>query len=171
MTGMGGIGPDPVSWFLLRSRSGHCEYFAGGMVVLLDALGIPARMVAGYSGGTASPAGDEVVVREANAHAWVEVWLGADLGWVVYDPTPAVGVPGLSRISAGDRLKFAWEWVQASWDRYVLTFGFGEQMALLDGRRRADRRCLGVDALAATWGGLRVARSCCGARGPFFGGR
>ena len=132
MTGMGGFGPDPVSWFLLRSRSGHCEYFAGGMVVLLDALGIPARMAAGYSGGTASPAGDEVVVREANAHAWVEVWLGADLGWVVYDPTPAVGVPGLSRINAADRLKFAWEWVQASWDRYVLTFGLGEQMALLE---------------------------------------
>ena len=131
MTGMGRIGPDPVSWFLLRSRTGHCEYFAGGMVVLLDALRIPARMVAGYSGGTLSPAGDEVVVREANAHAWVEVWLGPDRGWVVHDPTPASGVPGLSRVSAGDRLRFAWEWVQASWDRYVLTFGFGEQMELM----------------------------------------
>lgn len=131
MSGMGRIGPDPVTWFLLRSRSGHCEYFAGGMVVLLDALGIPSRMVAGYSGGSASPAGDEVVVREANAHAWVEVWLGNDRGWVVHDPTPAAGVPGLARISAGERLRFAWEWVQASWDRYILTFGFGEQMDLL----------------------------------------
>ncbi len=131
LSGMGRIGPDPVTWFLLRSRSGHCEYFAGGMVVMLDALEIVSRMVAGYSGGSASPRGDEVVVREANAHAWVEVWLGSDRGWVVYDPTPAAGVPGLSRVSAGDRLKFAWEWVQASWDRYVLTFGFGEQMELL----------------------------------------
>jgi len=101
------------------------------MVVLLDALGIPSRMVAGYSGGSASPAGDEVVVREANAHAWVEVWLGQERGWVVHDPTPASGVPGLSRTSASDRFRFAWEWIQASWDRYVLTFGLGEQMGLL----------------------------------------
>jgi transglutaminase-like putative cysteine protease len=131
LTGAGRTGPDPVAWFLLRSRTGHCEYFAGGMVVLLDALGIPSRMVAGYSGGTASGAGDEVVVRESNAHAWVEVWLGEARGWVAHDPTPSAGVPGLSRVKAGDRLRFAWEWIQASWDRYVLTFGLGEQIDLL----------------------------------------
>ena len=131
MAGMGRIGSDPTSWFLLHSRSGHCEYFAGGMVVLMRSIGVPARMVGGYSGGTLSPAGDEVVVREANAHTWVEVWLGEGRGWNVFDPTPAVNVPGLDTVSAGERLRFAWEWIQASWDRYILTFGVGEQMELL----------------------------------------
>jgi transglutaminase-like putative cysteine protease len=131
MQGMASIGPDPVSWFLLRSRRGHCEYFAGGMVVLLDALGVPARMIGGYSGGTASPEGDLVVVREANAHTWVEVWLGPDQGWQVYDPTPAGGVPGLATLGPTVRLRVAWEWIQASWDRYVLTYGLGEQLRIL----------------------------------------
>jgi transglutaminase-like putative cysteine protease len=131
MQGMASIGPDPVSWFLLKSRRGHCEYFAGGMVVLLDALGVPARMVGGYSGGTISPAGDQVVVREANAHTWVEVWLGADEGWQIYDPTPAGGVPGLGTLGPTVRLRVAWEWIQASWDRYVLTYGLGEQLRIL----------------------------------------
>jgi transglutaminase-like putative cysteine protease len=131
MQGMASIGPDPVSWFLLRSRRGHCEYFAGGMVVLLDALRVPARMIGGYSGGTASPQGDQVVVREANAHTWVEVWLGSDQGWQVYDPTPAGGVPGLGTLSSTVRLRVAWERLQAGWDRYVLTYGLGEQLRIL----------------------------------------
>jgi transglutaminase-like putative cysteine protease len=131
LQGMSSIGPDPLSWFLLRSQRGHCEYFAGGMVVLLDALGVQARMVGGYSGGTASPNGDRVVVREANAHTWVEVWLGSDLGWQVYDPTPAGSVPGLGTLSPTVRLRAAWERLQASWDRYVLTYGLGEQLRLL----------------------------------------
>ena len=131
MTGLGRIGPDPVSWFLLRSRSGHCEYFAGGMAVMMRALGDPARMVGGYSGGDLSPAGDEAVVRQANAHAWVEVWLGPDRGWGVFDPTPAAHLPRLDSVTAGERLRYAWESLQAGWDRYVLTFGVGEQMQLL----------------------------------------
>ncbi len=131
MTGLGRIGPDPVSWFLLRSRSGHCEYFAGGMAVMMHALGDPARMVGGYSGGDLSSAGDEAVVRQANAHAWVEVWLGPEIGWGVFDPTPTANVPRLDLVTTRDRLRFAWESVQAGWDRYVLTFGVAEQMQLL----------------------------------------
>ncbi len=131
MAGMRRIGPDPIAWFLLESRTGHCEYFAGGMVVLLDALGVPARMVGGYSGGSSSPDGDELEVREANAHTWVEVWLGPERGWKAFDPTPAANVPGVSVGRIGDRVRFAWEWLQSSWDRYVLTFGMAEQMDLL----------------------------------------
>jgi len=131
LSGMARIGPDPMTWFLLRSREGHCEYFAGGMVVLLDALGVPARMVGGYSGGVKSSNGDEVVVREANAHTWVEVWLGPGRGWEVFDPTPAVGVPEFGNASRRRQLRDTWEWVQASWDRYVLTYGLGEQLELL----------------------------------------
>ncbi len=168
MTGLGRIGPDPVSWFLLRSRSGHCEYFAGGMAVMMGALGDPARMVGGYSGGDLSQTGDEVVVRQANAHAWVEVWLGPRLGWGVFDPTPAVNLPRLNKVNLGDRLRFAWENIQAGWDKYVLTFGVAEQMQLLTAAgdrlaaalsswRRRDTAIV-VGALALLWLTWRAVR-------------
>ena len=131
MSGMTRLRSDPITWFLLNERQGHCEYFAGAMVALLTDLGIPARMVAGYSGGALSLGGDEAVVREANAHAWVEASVGEGDGWTVFDPTPEASVPSLSRPNSGDQIRWALDWVQSGWDRYVLTFGLGEQIQLL----------------------------------------
>lgn len=122
--------PDPVGWFLLVGRAGHCEYFAGSMVVLLRSLGVPARMVGGYAGGSPSPSGREVLVRQGNAHTWVEVWLGPRRGWTVFDPTPAEGVPTFEEVERGDRLRALRDWVLIGWDRYVLTFGFADQLEL-----------------------------------------
>lgn len=152
MSGMARMGPDPVTWFLLNQREGHCEYFAGAMVVLLRELGIPARMVAGYSGGSLSSSGDEAVVREVNAHAWVEAWVGPDEVWTVFDPTPAGEVPALDRPSFGERLRWAWDWTGSRWDRYILTFGLGEQIGLAtaaaDGVAHLAR---GVDWQRGVW--------------------
>ena len=144
MSGMTHLRSDPITWFLLDERQGHCEYFAGAMVALLTDLGIPARMVAGYSGGALSSGGDEAVVREANAHTWVEARVGEGDGWTVFDPTPEASVPSLSRPNSGDRIRWALDWVQSGWDRYILTFGFGEQVRLLsaaaDGFRSITKR-------------------------------
>jgi len=131
LSGMTHLRADPVAWFLLRERQGHCEYFAGAMVALLDVIGIPARMVAGYSGGSLSLSGDEALVRQANAHTWVEARVGHGVAWTAFDPTPEGEVPPLNRPSGTDRIRWALEWVQSSWDRYVLTFGLGEQMQLI----------------------------------------
>jgi transglutaminase-like putative cysteine protease len=141
MEGMTSVRADPVTWFLLEEQAGHCEYFAGAMVAMLDDLGIPARMVTGYSGGDLLGAGDEAVVRESNAHAWVEARVGSNGEWVAFDPTPADDVPALTRPKGRDLFRFAWDWVQTGWDRYVLTFGFGEQVQLL------TVAASGVDAL------------------------
>ena len=130
LRGPGRFSSDPVSEFLFRRREGHCELFAGSMVLLLRSIGIPARMVAGYCGGTVSPSGAVLHVRQANAHAWVEAWLGPDAGWRTFDPTPAEGIPGLSRLAALARLRWAFDKVQVVWDRYVLTFGVQEQLDL-----------------------------------------
>jgi transglutaminase-like putative cysteine protease len=131
MSGMTHMRADPVAWFLFNSREGYCEYFAGAMVALLDAVGIPARMVAGYSGGSLSLSGEEALVRQANAHTWVEARVGHGERWTAFDPTPAGEVPPLNRPTGTERLRWTLEWVQSSWDRYVLTFGFGEQMQLI----------------------------------------
>ncbi len=131
LSGMTHLRADPVAWFLLSARQGHCEYFAGAMVALLDVVGIPARMVAGYSGGSLSQSGDEALVRQANAHTWVEARVGDGDMWTSFDPTPEGEVPPLNRPTGTERIRWAMEWVQSSWDRYVLTFGLGEQMQLI----------------------------------------
>lgn len=81
------LGRSPVEGFLLGELSGHCEYFASGMVVLARSAGIPSRLVNGFAGGQRNEIGDFVEVTRADAHAWVEVHY-EEAGWVRYDPTP-----------------------------------------------------------------------------------
>ncbi len=80
---------DTVDEFLFNTRRGFCEHYAASFTVLMRAAGIPTRIVTGYQGGEANPVGDYLVVRQRDAHAWTEVWLG-DQGWVRIDPTAAV---------------------------------------------------------------------------------
>jgi len=83
------LGKHRVDDFLFKSREGYCEHFSQAFVVLLRAVGIPARIVAGYQGGELNPYENYWMVREKDAHAWVEVWLEGK-GWQRYDPTFAV---------------------------------------------------------------------------------
>ena len=73
--------------FLLADRAGHCEYFASGTVLLLRALGIPARYVTGYSVQEYSRLEKAFVVRQRHAHAWAEAFVGGR--WTELDTTPA----------------------------------------------------------------------------------
>ena len=63
--------------FLLYNGTGHCEFFASAMVLLSRARGIPARLVGGYRVAEFSELGDYYIVRERNAHTWVEAWVPA----------------------------------------------------------------------------------------------
>ena len=74
--------------FLLDQRRGHCEYFASAMTLLARAVGVPARVVAGYRVAEQSPLGGYWIVREKNAHAWTEVYLPGR-GFVTVDATPS----------------------------------------------------------------------------------
>ncbi|MGI8783151.1 MAG: transglutaminase TgpA family protein [Acidobacteriota bacterium] len=78
---------DPLADFLFRTRAGHCEYFATAQAILLRTLGIPARIVNGYRRGDFNPISGDFVVRQANAHSWVEAFFPS-LGWIEFDPTP-----------------------------------------------------------------------------------
>jgi protein-glutamine gamma-glutamyltransferase len=82
-------GRDPVDWFLFDVKTGYCEQFATAEALMLRSLGIPARLVTGYATGDYDPILNQAVVREHDAHAWVEV-LFPDYGWVPVDPTPGV---------------------------------------------------------------------------------
>jgi transglutaminase-like putative cysteine protease len=79
-------GMDPVLDFLTVHRAGHCEMFASAMVLLARTQGIPARVVGGYRVSEVNPLTGRAVVRDRNAHAWVEAWV--DGKWHGFDPTP-----------------------------------------------------------------------------------
>jgi transglutaminase-like putative cysteine protease len=80
-------GTDPLVGFLTQTRSGSCEQFAGAYVALARSLGLPSRVVVGFTAGRYSGPG-EVTVRGADAHAWPQVYLGPRAGWVSFEPTP-----------------------------------------------------------------------------------
>lgn len=85
------LGVDPVLDFLLTRKQGHCEYFASALALLGRAAGVPTRVVMGYRVSERSPFG-YFVVRERNAHSWVEAWLPGE-GWSTRDATPLDAQP------------------------------------------------------------------------------
>ena len=125
------IDRDPMTLeeFLFERREGHCEFFAAGMVVLLGAVDVPARIVGGFYGGELNPLGRYFVVRRNDAHAWVEVYDGRK--WITYDPTPPDLRPGANTKSAIlQYLSAIQDSIIYFWDRWVLTYGLSDQMEL-----------------------------------------
>jgi transglutaminase-like putative cysteine protease len=84
-------GRDGVDYFLFDLKQGYCDYYASAMTVMLRTLGIPARYVRGYATGQYDANAENWQVLQLNYHSWVEVYHG-DLGWIRYEPTPAVGI-------------------------------------------------------------------------------
>ncbi|NWG15722.1 MAG: hypothetical protein HXY41_03730 [Chloroflexi bacterium] len=79
---------DPVDWVLFDLRQGYCNYYASAMVMMLRSLGIPARMAAGFAQGEWDPVQNTYVVKERDAHTWVEVFFPG-YGWIEFEPTAA----------------------------------------------------------------------------------
>ncbi|MGH7764805.1 MAG: transglutaminase TgpA family protein [Candidatus Dormibacteraceae bacterium] len=115
-------GQDPVDWFLFDVKTGYCEQFATAETLMLRSLGIPARLATGYSTGEYDPVLDQSIVREHDAHAWVEVWF-AGHGWVPVDPTP-----GVSPLAA---TQFPNHWAAGGIARLIPHLEIGAPMAAL----------------------------------------
>ena len=143
------LGVNSVDEFLFTTRAGFCEHYASSFAVLMRAAGIPARIVTGYQGGELNTVGNYMIVRQADAHAWVEVWL-RDEGWVRVDPTAAVSP---ARVEAGvaaavpqgealplllrgeyrwlHRARLTWDSIANSWNQVVLGYTFDRQRQLM----------------------------------------
>jgi protein-glutamine gamma-glutamyltransferase len=93
-------GRAPLDGFLFDTKEGYCQHFSGAMALLLRMGGIPARVATGFSPGGYSQRYKAWIVRDTDAHAWVEAWYD-NIGWVTYDPTPAE-TPARSQIFAID---------------------------------------------------------------------
>lgn len=98
----------PVAEFLFDKKRGYCEYFASAAALLLRLQGVPTRFVTGYNVTSANYVAGYYVVRESDAHAWIDAYF-EDAGWVELDPTPA---DQYADVHAGQRpgpFLLAWE--------------------------------------------------------------
>ncbi len=145
----GVAGQHTADEFWFDTKAGFCEHISSAFVVLMRAAGVPARVVTGFQGGEMNGVDGYWVVRNADAHAWAEVW-HADRGWVRVDPTGAV-MPGrigqLQRLRAPDgvmagaigtfsptllaQLRTVWEAVNNRWNQWVLNYTQSRQFDLL----------------------------------------
>ncbi|WP_342471110.1 transglutaminase domain-containing protein [Ureibacillus sp. FSL K6-3587] len=80
---------DYVDQFLFETKYGYCDNFSSAMVVMLRAVGIPARWVKGFAGGEMVSSDGELKTFEItnnDAHSWVEAYI-PKVGWVPFEPT------------------------------------------------------------------------------------
>ncbi len=164
-------------WF--DQKAGFCEHIASAFAVLLRAADIPVRIVTGYQGGELNGVDGYWTVRQADAHAWTEVWL-AGRGWVRVDPTGAVSpgrIGNFQRLLAprsafgtavdtvigrgiAARARAVWEAVNNRWNQWVLNYTQSQQLDLLKslGIPSPDAmdlaRVLGALAALAALGGV-----------------
>lgn len=105
----------PLSMFLLKTRAGHCEYFATATVLLLRQLGIPARYAVGFTVHEAARNG--YVIRGRDAHAWCLVWRNG--AWQDFDTTPASWVEEENRKSSVfQSVSDGWQWLMFQLARF-----------------------------------------------------
>lgn len=127
---------DPLDDFVTAHRNGHCEYFAGALVMMLRSQGIPARMAIGFKGGEWNEVGGYYQVQQLHAHTWVEVYLDKkdipsgqfdqdDMppgAWLVLDPTEGTREAGSDRgpPTAVARVRQYLDYMQVLWVNYVV---------------------------------------------------
>lgn len=130
---------DPLADFLLKSQSGHCEYFASGMVILLRTLGIPARMANGFYGGVWNDFGQYYAVRQGDAHAWVEVYFPG-YGWLTFEPTPASGALAPNQTDWATEIQSWMDSMKLQWFKWVIEYDLEKQVDMFRkiGRNMAD---------------------------------
>jgi hypothetical protein len=118
---------DPLARFLFERRKGHCEYFASSMAMMLRTLRIPARVVNGFRGGEYNDLTGSYIVREKDAHSWVEAYF-PEYGWVTFDPTPAA--PGAAPATGWSRLALYMDAAGQLWREWIVNYDFSHQVRL-----------------------------------------
>lgn len=144
------LGNNPVDRFMFDTRRGFCEHYASAFAVMMRAAGIPSRIVLGYQGGEINPMGQYLIVRQADAHAWNEVWL-PQRGWFRVDPTGAVAPERIQEGRSGAmfdgigatwglnapsellyQLTLTWDAINTKWNEWILAYGPDNQSKFME---------------------------------------
>ena len=120
-----GAGRTPLEDFLFFTREGYCEHYATAMVVLLRLAGIPSRIVTGFLQGEWNSFGNYLLVRQQDAHTWVEAYINTR-GWMIFDPTPPAGVSA-QKTSLVSLYLDSLRW---RWTRYIIHYTSSDQRRL-----------------------------------------
>ena len=150
---VGGRTVDPTVQFLFETKRGHCEYFASGLAALCDSIGIPVRLVAGYLAMEYDDASQQYVVRESNAHAWVEVQTGSNR-WTTFDPSPPRRLEEIhgGSPSFADRLRWLFDRFEARWEVGFVAFDQNAQTRFVESfDRQWSPRLGGAWAAVREW--------------------
>lgn len=165
------LGPNWIDDFLFKTRLGFCEHYAGSMAFALRAAGVPARVVGGYLGGENNPLGNYLIVRQSDAHAWLEAWIEGK-GWMRIDPTGVVAPSRLTddlaaALPAGEasnlptltnplllQMRFFWDNGQNKWNQWVISYDEGERLRLLS--KLGDSNNVNSTAIALILGTLLI---------------
>jgi hypothetical protein len=132
----GDPGNDPLAHFLFVRRAGHCEYFASAMAIMLREIGIPARYATGFLPGEYNDIGGDYIIRESDAHAWVEAYF-PNYGWITFDPTPGSDVKRATGLFS--RIPMYWDWFQLAWSEWIVNYDFAHQIRLTQDTQRTTR--------------------------------
>jgi transglutaminase-like putative cysteine protease len=143
------LGSDSVDGFLFDSKRGFCGHYASAFATLMRAVGIPARVVTGYQGGTYNRFADYWILRQSDAHAWDEIWIDGH-GWLRIDPTSMIAPERVERglndiVQAGVPSTSRWQqrtpWLRDTqlrldalrllWRQRILSFNEESQLQLL----------------------------------------
>ena len=120
----------PLEDFLFGKKAGHCEYFASAMVLMLRSLAVPTRLVHGFSGGQYNPIGKYRMIRQADAHSWVEVYFPR-VGWRTFDPTPASGQEAPLDTGMLQQLRHLADGASLLWYQWVVEYDLDRQVDML----------------------------------------
>jgi len=131
-------GSQPLSKFLFEAKTGHCEFFASSMAILLRASGIPTRLINGFLMGEYNPVGEDYIIRQSDAHSWVEAYIPGS-GWIEFDPTPPD--PNHRDIDLAVQMSHYIDAIELFWSSYVLVYDSGTQLQLF---RSAQDQVLSV---------------------------
>jgi transglutaminase-like putative cysteine protease len=119
--------PDPLARFLFERKKGHCEYFASSMTMMLRTIGIPARVVNGFRGGEYNDLTSSYIVREKDAHSWVEAYF-PEYGWVTFDPTPSGSADEAA--TGWSRIALYMDAASQMWREWIVNYDFTHQVRL-----------------------------------------
>lgn len=137
----------PLADFLFGKKHGHCEYFATAMALMLRTQGIPARVVHGFSGGVFNPYGGYRMIRQADAHSWVEVYFEG-VGWRTFDPTPPGGQVPPEDTGIGAALRQLADGAAMVWYQWVVEYDLEQQIAVVKGLANLLPQNTGLGRLA-----------------------
>ncbi|GKS64339.1 hypothetical protein YTPLAS72_16430 [Nitrospira sp.] len=120
----------PLEEFLFIRKTGYCEHYATAMVIMLRMVGIPARLVTGFLATEWNEYGNYYVVRQQDAHAWVEVNLPHS-GWIMMDPTPPSNEVVTNEYQAWKALGRILDSIKLQWNRFFVQYSAADQLAVV----------------------------------------